>query len=415
VRESLVGVAGSRRAARRKGDARVADAEVDLPDDVERVEEELEEEEDGGVGGGRKEVQLEAFNLKEERERGHFDEAGNYVERKEEEEEDAWLASGEAKAMDASTRRRIEARRAREAAAETAPPMGAAAAARLQLSCCRLLREGESVAAALRRLGGAAHRPAKRARGAGAGAAPAGDTAPAADAEQAAKDRADFDALTEAASALMDAGDVDVYSRERAWFKAAAAVHIDVSDSDDEGAGEGGVLAAGKGAAAYAGDVEDDDMFADDAGGVDPPKPAAPAAAPAAPAAPTAALAGADADADATDYASWPVKELRRLLAERGGDGAGATEKADLVAAVRAAVAAARPATRAAAPAAAPAAARPPPGVAAPAGYTWDAASGLFVDAASGMRWDAASGLFRSPADGRWYAWGAGGWEERVR
>ena len=38
---------------------------------------------------------------------------------------------------------------------------------------------------------------------------------------------------------------------------------------------------------------------------------------------------------DATNYASWPIKELRRFLAERGESAAGITEKAELVAAVQ--------------------------------------------------------------------------------
>lgn len=60
--------------------------------ELQRAEEELEAQEDDGV-------KLEAFNLKEERARGHFDEAGNYVQdvkgSDEEEEEDAWLKSEE--------------------------------------------------------------------------------------------------------------------------------------------------------------------------------------------------------------------------------------------------------------------------------------------------------------------------------
>lgn len=60
--------------------------------ELQRAEEELEVQEEDGV-------KLEAFNLKEERARGHFDEAGNYVQdvkgSDEEEEEDAWLKSEE--------------------------------------------------------------------------------------------------------------------------------------------------------------------------------------------------------------------------------------------------------------------------------------------------------------------------------
>ena len=35
------------------------------------------------------------FNLEQERREGFFDEEGHYVEKKDEEEKDAWLASGE--------------------------------------------------------------------------------------------------------------------------------------------------------------------------------------------------------------------------------------------------------------------------------------------------------------------------------
>ena len=59
--------------------------------DVRRAEEGLAMEEDDGIT-------LEPFNLVKEREEGRFDEAGNYVENKEEEDadaQDAWLASDE--------------------------------------------------------------------------------------------------------------------------------------------------------------------------------------------------------------------------------------------------------------------------------------------------------------------------------
>jgi len=40
------------------------------------------------------------FNLKDERDEGHFDETGNYVWRKEQEEPDAWLANMDEAAME---------------------------------------------------------------------------------------------------------------------------------------------------------------------------------------------------------------------------------------------------------------------------------------------------------------------------
>jgi CD2 antigen cytoplasmic tail-binding protein 2 len=90
VKESLVGMAQTKRAVKRKGDDL---ADTDLVKNVEQAEEDLEVEEDDGI-------QLEAFNLKEERRRGYFDEAGNYVENEKKDDDaldDAWLASDEGK------------------------------------------------------------------------------------------------------------------------------------------------------------------------------------------------------------------------------------------------------------------------------------------------------------------------------
>ena len=89
VKESMIGMAHINRAAKRKGE--ISDAK--LLENVEQAEEELQVEEEDGI-------QFEAFNLIEERRRGHFDEAGNYVEREDKEEKeavDAWLASEEGK------------------------------------------------------------------------------------------------------------------------------------------------------------------------------------------------------------------------------------------------------------------------------------------------------------------------------
>ena len=92
IRESQVNMAQTKRAAKRKaGDI----GDTDLVDDVRHVEEELEVEEEDGI-------RLEAFNLKDERQKGRFDESGNYVENEKEGDEDndatdAWLASDEGK------------------------------------------------------------------------------------------------------------------------------------------------------------------------------------------------------------------------------------------------------------------------------------------------------------------------------
>jgi len=52
------------------------------------------------------------------------------------------------------------------------------------------------------------------------------------------------------------------------------------------------------------------------------------------PAAPPPAAAAAAAAGDGVDYSSWPVKELRRFLTERGADSSNIVEKGDLVAQV---------------------------------------------------------------------------------
>lgn len=60
-------------------------------DDLKRAEERLNQSEEDGMT-------LEPFNLVQEREEGSFDEAGNYVEKKRDDEDDpqdAWLASDE--------------------------------------------------------------------------------------------------------------------------------------------------------------------------------------------------------------------------------------------------------------------------------------------------------------------------------
>lgn len=58
-------------------------------DDMVVAEEDLEQEEDEGT-------KLEPFNLEQERQEGRFDESGNYVENKEEDDptmQDPWLTS----------------------------------------------------------------------------------------------------------------------------------------------------------------------------------------------------------------------------------------------------------------------------------------------------------------------------------
>jgi CD2 antigen cytoplasmic tail-binding protein 2 len=274
-------------------------------------------------------------------------------------------------------RRRIEEaqRQAEAAAAADAAPLSATQIARLQYTAAQALQPGETVAAGLKRLGGQGRRPAKRGRRGGDDGGGAADAAP----DPAAKER--FQRLTEAAMKLMDAGENDVYSQTKVeaaaskltglfpaslhtnarsstaahlkpapllrttdtallllpshvraasvpqeYFLRAAAVYIDVDNGEGP---SNNPLAAGAGKAAY--EDADEDMFASDdekekeQGGkagasgdraeaaAAPPPAGGPPGRGAAPApAPVAAAS------DTTDYASWPIKELRRFLDERG-------------------------------------------------------------------------------------------------
>lgn len=117
-----------------------------------------------------------------------------------------------AKVVSEEVRRKIAAREAALAAAEAAGPLSAVQIARLQYQAAQVLRPGESVAAGLKRLGGHSRRPAKRSRRGGGDerADMAADAAPDPEA------KAQFNRLTEAAMKLMDAGENDVYSQNKA-------------------------------------------------------------------------------------------------------------------------------------------------------------------------------------------------------
>lgn len=123
VKESLVGMAHTRRAENRKKreERDIGDTDVSVAN-TERFEKEgLEVEEEDGI-------QFEPFNLKAEREEGVFDADGNYVYKKKEGEEgedgkDAWLASEEAKVVSDEVRKRIEEQRARAEVAQRQAPL----------------------------------------------------------------------------------------------------------------------------------------------------------------------------------------------------------------------------------------------------------------------------------------------------
>jgi CD2 antigen cytoplasmic tail-binding protein 2 len=90
VRESQIGMAQTKRALNRKTDKPIADESTEVDVDLKSYEQKLEnDEEDGQI--------FEAFNLEAERDGGFFDAAGNYVENKDKDDQDAWLGSEEAK------------------------------------------------------------------------------------------------------------------------------------------------------------------------------------------------------------------------------------------------------------------------------------------------------------------------------
>lgn len=97
-----------------------------------------------------------------------------------------------------------------------------------RLGLLQVLRGGETVTRGLQRLGAASGAGKKKLGKRGGGnpkdvaAAAAAAAAAAGDPVQAAAARADFNRLTEAASHLMDAGELDVYSLKQVWHHCRA-------------------------------------------------------------------------------------------------------------------------------------------------------------------------------------------------
>ncbi|GAX85211.1 hypothetical protein CEUSTIGMA_g12631.t1 [Chlamydomonas eustigma] len=153
IKESLVNVAQAKRAAKRKQEDIRASDDTDMPADVDRFEEKkLEVEEEGGI-------KFMAFNLNEEREIGHFDEEGNFVEDKvSREDKDAWLDSAEVvsdKVRDLIAQRQAAEDAAAAAAARNAAPLTDRQIAQLKMDLATHMGEEECVSRAMRRLGGA--------------------------------------------------------------------------------------------------------------------------------------------------------------------------------------------------------------------------------------------------------------------
>lgn len=290
IRESMVDMAHAKREALRKGKG-MEEEEFGLVADITRAEEGYEVRKDMEQEHG---IALEAFNLVEERERGYFDKEGNYVERVAEEEEgedDAWLADGQDKdVVDEATRRKIEDRMKREE--EKARDLNAVDIARMQYKISAVLMDGETVAGALKRLAGSMPRRADRRAG-----------------KQSPRDTGTFDMLTEYATALLDAGETDVYSKDKAYFQRAASVYIDLDDNPMGALQE----------ASRPSEDASEDMFASDGDDSHDPEP--------------------DDDDDdnnnnnnnKTAFSEWPTKELKRFCEEHGKTCTGITEKDELV------------------------------------------------------------------------------------
>lgn len=411
-------MAHTKRAAKRKGGG-IGD--TDLVTDVERAEEDLEEdaEEDG--------IKIEAFNLKEERERGYFDEHGNYIEKtkskggyseededEEEMEDDAWVHSEEAKAIDPATLKKIQERQKKmmENEKTRAQVLTAVQIARLQWQIAKILDPGETVVRALKRLGGgrAGNRRhiTKRAK----------HDPHHADQETPA-DKEKFNQLTEAASALLDAGEMEVYTRDKSYFQRAAAVYIDDDDDDDDmgidlngtGSGHGGqkaekssnFLSHGLAASVYDDVNEADDMFADEEQNCDGDEHVTMARDLVAGVG-TALPKKTDTDVgEKIEYASWSIKDLRKYLIDNNVDVSSIVEKSELVekaktAAISISSSKTNDDTNVAK-------------MQAPYGYSFDPGSGLWKSEETGMFWDQSSGAFFNSSDQKWYTYdGDKGW-----
>ncbi|GFR41660.1 hypothetical protein Agub_g2402, partial [Astrephomene gubernaculifera] len=313
IKESLVGMAHTKRALdRKKKDVEVGDTE--LVANTERYEKDtLEVEEEDGI-------KFEPFNLKQEREEGFFDEDGNYVFRKQageegDEEKDAWLDSGETKVVSEAVRQRIEAQRAQAEAAARRAPLTERQIAQRKADMAAIMQPGETVTRALKRLGGAGGAGAATAAGLphramgkrerarllaqqqellqkqqqkqqqgssnSNGAADAGPSTAGSGTDADTQRRVQFLRLTELADELLEEGELEIYGETqealtrsaRMWLPqlaAAGAAPAAVGGGGAAwpaggaaGAGAEAGTSAGRAAAAAADADDDDDMFAD--------------------------------------------------------------------------------------------------------------------------------------------------------
>jgi CD2 antigen cytoplasmic tail-binding protein 2 len=388
-----VAVAHKKRAFKRKAPSHLDD--TDLAPDIE-----FAEEEEGGPSAGNNDddnggIKIEPFNMKEERARGYFDEAGTYIEKGSDDdddeegrggEKDAWLQGDASRAVvSEEVRQKILARQKQQrelqqqtqstVAAASEQPLTATQIARLQWQVAKILHPGESITRAMKRLGSqGTHRAiGKRAK----------QQTVILDPEA----KKQLDELTDVADALLDAGDIDVYTQDREHFKTAASVYIDVDDDDDDEDDKGGGIVGGT--VAY--EEADDDMFADD--DMDKKKKDKEEAVGTINQSTT--TTNADRQEEKVDYASWSIKKLRKFLRDGGQDAATFVEKSELVAAVeklggnvnnRATAVVSVKAQQVV-----------------PVGFAFDPGSGYWYNSETGMYFDQGSGYYFH--NEKWYKW----------
>ncbi|XP_020675068.1 CD2 antigen cytoplasmic tail-binding protein 2 homolog isoform X1 [Dendrobium catenatum] len=160
-------------------------------------------------------VEIEPFNLQQEREEGYFDDNGNYVEyRREQEIKDAWLDSISA---DLRIAEKIPARQIPEGEYED---LSLEEIRTLKRRITDILQPGETIIHALKRLKGSSSD--KRAK-------------------MSESTKLMFDQLTEAAMKLMENGEYNVYHQERETFEreiaSKEADKFDMFGDDDDNDG----------------------------------------------------------------------------------------------------------------------------------------------------------------------------------
>ncbi|OQV16184.1 putative CD2 antigen cytoplasmic tail-binding protein 2 [Hypsibius exemplaris] len=160
-------------------------------DDVEGQEDGTVKVDDG--------VRITPFNIQEELEEGHFDTDGNFYVDKDKGVKDAWLEGLDQFADE--DYEKLRKKKADEAAAEDAAAPAAQSDSELYKIILGLLRPGESIGKALRRLG-AGIKPTQRVKKGGLSAAAATAVDPV---------KKEFDALTAAADAILGKGNLEIY------------------------------------------------------------------------------------------------------------------------------------------------------------------------------------------------------------